>query len=76
MTRLDGFTKQLIDTVVNRLHVGTSDDEVRADIRRRTGPRAGYKTWTQKQIEAAEVHALKTHHANQAMYARVMRGRP
>ena len=62
-----------IGWIVDRLHVGTSDDDVRADVRRRLTGATG-APWSEQVIEAAEVIAVAHHRANQADYRWVMGG--
>ena len=59
-----------IEWLVARLHVSKTDDEVRAEIVRRTGPE-----WTPEAIKRACDYAVKCHKKNQDLYARVMSGR-
>lgn len=63
--------KTQLKYIVDRMHVGDSDDKVRAEVRRRVGVHPG---WTQKLVAQAEVYALKVHRDNQKMYAYVMGG--
>ena len=70
--------KQSIEWIVARLHVGTSDAEVAADIRRRfertLPPMRPIRSSMERKIEACITYALKCHHDNGALYTRVMRG--
>jgi hypothetical protein len=66
-----GIPKDQIRYIVDKLHVGESDEKVRALIRMRTAPHPG---WTQARVKQAETYALKVHHDNQKMYAYVMGG--
>lgn len=68
-------TKHGIRWVIGKLHVSATDDAIRAEIRRRTAPRHGFKAPTQKQIAAMEAYAVKVHAENRALYAQVMGGR-
>jgi hypothetical protein len=61
--------KQAIEFIVNRFHVGTPDEAIATDIRRRV--RSGV---TQACETAMVSYALKVHHKNQAMYNHVMGG--
>ena len=63
--------KTQLKYIVDRMHVGASDDKVRAEVRRRVGVHPG---WTQKLVAQAEVYALKVHRENARMYAYVMGG--
>lgn len=49
--------------LMGRVHVGTPDDEVRADIRER----AKVNGWPAELVPVAEAYALKCHHDNQAL---------
>jgi hypothetical protein len=60
-----------IEWLVNRMHVGTPDQGVRDDIRRRCTNAA----WTEDKIQEAEAHAIKVHRHNQKLYQRIMSGR-
>lgn len=63
--------KQCIDWIVGRIHVGTSDEEVKAEIRKRaTGPE-----WTKAKIMEAEMYAIHCHRKNQELYRTVMSGK-
>jgi hypothetical protein len=66
-----GIPKDQIRYIVDKLHVGESDEKVRALIRVRTAPHPG---WTQARVKQAEEYALKVHHANRRMFAYVMGG--
>lgn len=66
-----GIPKDQIRYIVGKLHVGESDEKVRALIRMRTAPHPG---WTQARVKQAEAYALKVHRDNQKMYAYVMGG--
>jgi hypothetical protein len=59
-----------LEWLVGRLHVGTPDAEVRAEIRRRLA--AGVSTAERKRIVDA---AVRIHRRNRRLYARVMGGR-
>lgn len=61
-----------IEFVVDRLHVGTSDDEVAAEIRRRT--KGG--SWTPARVRRAVEYAIKHHRKNRGVFSHVMRGIP
>jgi len=71
MTRFQ-VPKQAINFIVDKYHVSTSDDAIRADIRKRCATRHGFNGPTQKQIERMETYAVKRHNDNRALYARVM----
>ena len=59
--------RSAISWLVNRLHVGTSDETIAADIRSRcTAP--GY---TESIIKQSIAYALECHRHNQAIYRRV-----
>jgi hypothetical protein len=60
----------MIDWIVGRMHVSTSDADVEADIRARAN-KAGA---TKEQADDYVRQALKCHHANQREYAYVMGG--
>ena len=70
--KLDTATKSAVRHIVGRFHVATTDDAIRADMRRRTAPRHGFKGATQKQIAAIEAYAIKVHRENQSLYNGVM----
>jgi hypothetical protein len=61
-----------IEFVVDRLHVGTSDDEVAAEIRKRAKGGA----WTPARVRRAVEYAIKHHHKNRGLFSHVMRGIP
>jgi hypothetical protein len=59
-----------IHWLIGRVHVGTSDDEVAADVRKRcTAP--GY---TPAIVRQSVAYALECHRRNRALYSRVMGG--
>jgi hypothetical protein len=60
--------KHAINWLVARLHVSTSDDAVKADIRKRCTA----AQWTEAKIVEAEKYAVKSHRRNQALYQSVM----
>jgi hypothetical protein len=65
--------KSAIEWFVNRLHVSVSDDEIRADIRKRT---AGVDPpWPEAKIVEAEEYAVAHHAKNKDLYRRVVNGR-
>jgi hypothetical protein len=72
--RLDATTKQGIRFIVGRFHVSVSDDAIRADIRRRTVPRAGFKAPSQRKLAAMEAYAVECHQKNIRLYNGVMLG--
>jgi hypothetical protein len=53
---------------MGRVHVGTPDSEVEADIRRRCA------AWPPRMIGQAVAYALECHKANQGLYRYVMGG--
>lgn len=60
-----------IEWLVGKLHVGTPDDEVAADIRRRA-EKAG---WPAEARDRAVKIAPAAHHKNRDLYYDVVRGR-
>jgi len=58
-----------IEWKVMRMHVGTSDDKVKAVFRDTADPAKG---WTERLIKQAENYALYCHRANQGTYRYVM----
>jgi hypothetical protein len=64
-------TVQSIRFIVDRYHVGTPDEIVASDIRRRCRIRRA----TPKQEERAVRDALAVHRANQKLYSDVVGGR-
>jgi hypothetical protein len=70
-TKLD-IPKGSIEWIVNKLHVGTSDEAVKTNIRKRCTPDGG---WSEAAIVKAEEYAIKCHRKNQDLYRRVMSGR-
>lgn len=72
--------KGMINFIVDKHHVGTSDDAIRADIRRRVARSAaraasvGMKGATDKQLQKMEAYAVERHHSNQAVYNCAMGG--
>ena len=71
ITISDKCPTQSIDYIVNRLHVGTSDAEVEADIR---GRATGRDNWTPELIDEAVRYALWRHAENRGQYEGVMGG--
>lgn len=61
-----------IEWLVNRMHVSTTDDEVRKEIARRT---EGKEEWTPELIKQAQEYAVSVHNRNQDLYTDVMRGK-
>lgn len=57
--------------LVGRLHVGTCDDEIAADIRQRAD---GRPEWTADLVAQAVEYALACHRDNQGLYRAVMSG--
>ena len=70
MTKLE-LPKQSIQWLVACFHVSTSDDEIRAEIRKHCTS----TDWTPARILAAEKFAVKCHRKNQDLYHAVMTGR-
>ena len=64
--------KQAIDWLIGRLHVSTSDDEVRTLISART---KNFPGWNYENIKEAQEYAVKSHRKNQGLYETVMSGR-
>jgi hypothetical protein len=64
--------KASIEWLVNRLHVGVSDEDVKKDIRRRA---RRYPDVSEAFIERMADYAVKHHHANQQLYQTVTSGR-
>jgi hypothetical protein len=60
--------KGAISFIVSRLHVGTSDAEVEANITKRTAK------LTPAQQRKCVAYALRCHHENRGLYNRVMGG--
>jgi hypothetical protein len=58
-----------LEWLVGRMHVGTPDAEVRAEIRRRL--KAGLSAAERKRVVDA---AVRIHRRNRRLYARVMGG--
>jgi hypothetical protein len=73
--------KQTLNSIVDKYHVGTSDDSIRADIRARADRMrahclvAGLAQSTDNQVQKMEAYAVQRHHANRELYSRVMSGR-
>lgn len=73
--------KQTINFIVDKYHVSTSDDTIRADIRKRVHRMqvhritAGLPVVTDNQRAKCEAYAVKRHADNRALYSRVMSGR-
>jgi hypothetical protein len=63
--------KQQISYLVGKLHVGESDDKVRALIQSRT---KGHPNWTPALVRKAQAYGVKVHRDNQRLYAMVMGG--
>ena len=59
-----------IGWLVDRMHVGTPDADVAAEIRQRCAVNSG-DHWTAAEIDAAICHALRRHAVNRGRYARV-----
>ena len=79
MTTPKYVPKQSIAWLMARIHVGTSDAEVAADIRRRFERTMRDSCFEkndvmERRIKACITYALKCHHDNGALYTRVMRG--
>jgi len=62
--------KAQIDFVVGKYHVGTPDEEIAEDIRKR----AKKMKWPEGAVTAAVKYAIKRHHANGAVFTGVMSG--
>ena len=60
----------MVRMIVGRMHVGDSDDEVKAYVVSRLKKGAAPKL-----VKQAERCAVKLHRVNQKMYSKVMRGR-
>ena len=60
-----------ISQLMARVHVGTSDDDISADIRKRCNA-PGY---TERLIKQSIAYALECHKRNRDLYRRVMSGR-
>jgi hypothetical protein len=61
-----------IEWIVNRFHVGTPDEEIATDIRRRVRSVPEVSPALEKKMVN---YALKQHHKNQGLYHSVMTGR-
>jgi hypothetical protein len=70
--------KGQIEWIVGRMHVGVSDDEIRANIRQRALKARSLPgivgRWSDADIRKAEEYAVKVHHDNRSQYAAVMGG--
>lgn len=64
-----------IEWIVGRLHVGASDDTVRAELRKRIDHPAAGAGWSPARIREAEAYAVWVHHRNKQLYSAVMGGR-
>lgn len=62
---------QQIEWIVSRLHVGTTDQEVRDEIARRANGNGG---WAVPLIRAAADYAVYCHRRNQKLYRFAMTG--
>lgn len=60
----------LLEWLVGRMHVGTSDTEVRAEIRRRLA-----RDTSAADARRIVARAVRIHRRNQRLYAAVMGGR-
>ena len=73
--------KQTINFIVDKYHVSTSADTIRADIRARADRMrahcavAGLKQATDSQVRKMEEYAVQRHEENRGLYSRVMSGR-
>jgi len=65
----DYVPQQSIRWLMGRVHVGTPDAEVEADMRKRCSKA------TEEQAAACVEFALACHHENQGLYRSVMSGR-
>jgi hypothetical protein len=68
MTKLP---KASIEVIVNRFHVGTADETIANDMRRRVRQNPNVTESFEKRMVA---YALKVHHENQKLYGFVMGG--
>lgn len=72
---MEKIHKQIIRQIVNRCHVGDSDEEVINYMISRI--KGGQKTWKTLAIstkEAMAAFAIKVHRQNQDLYGKVMGG--
>ena len=69
---MQAIPKASIEWLVNRLHVSTSDEDVKRDIRRRA---RRYPNATEAYIERMAEYAVKCHRKNQVLYSAVVSGR-
>ena len=58
--------------LVDRLHVGVSDQEIADDITRRVAGKPGF---TPAIVRQSIAFAIECHHRNQGLFTRVMSGR-
>lgn len=63
-----------LDYIVRFLHVSTSDEEVKAIVRRRALDAPRRADWPERLIVQAERYALSRHRANQRLFRYVQRG--
>lgn len=68
--KLLGGDKHQIEWIVGRFHVGTPDEEIVADMRRRLDESKAPKRLHKLVID----YAIRVHHKNQKLYTAVMRG--
>lgn len=68
--------KQQIEHIVGNLHVSTSDEDVRERVESlaRNRVEGGIEGWKVGHIKQCGDFAVETHHKNQELYLRVMRG--
>jgi len=66
--------RSAISWLMGRVHVGTSDAEIEADIRKRIaeGPQA--KLYTESLIKQSVAYALECHKRNRGLYRDVVNG--
>lgn len=65
----EGAAPGHFEWLLRRVHVGTPDSEITADIDRRT------RVWPETARQAARVYALACHRHKQRAYRRVVSGR-
>lgn len=68
--------RQQIGHIVGNLHVSTSDGDVRERVESlaRNQVESGVEGWNVEHIKQCGDFAVETHHKNQELYLRVMRG--
>jgi|HubBroStandDraft_1064217.scaffolds.fasta_scaffold34755_1 hypothetical protein len=70
----DYVPQQSIRWLMGRVHVGTSDADIEADMRRRFA-KAVANGMTEEQLAECIAYALACHRENQGLYNAVMTGR-